>query len=112
MANHKIERIASEISRHISDILLTEARDELLKSVTITGCTVTSDLGHATVYFTSFLDKEAVNMEKEMNEASHFIRGKVSERIDLRHTPDIKFVYDNSVEYGNNIERLIGELNK
>ncbi len=110
MANHKIERIASEISRHISDILLTEARDELLRSVTITGCTVTKDLGHATIYFTSMLDKDAVNMEKEMNEASHFIRGKVSSRIDLRHTPELKFIYDNSVEYGNNIERLINEI--
>ena len=111
MSNHKIDRMASDISRNISDILANEANDELLKTVTITGCTVTNDLSFCKVYFTSFSNLEKKDLEKELNEAAPFIRGKVSERVDIRHTPEIKFYYDESIEYGKKIEDIIKSLN-
>lgn len=111
MSNHKIDRIASDISRNISDILANEANDDLLKTVTITGCTVTNDLSFCKVYFTSFSNLEKKDLEKELNEAAPFIRGKVSERVDIRHTPEIKFYYDESIEYGKKIEDIIKSLN-
>lgn len=111
MASHKIDRIASDISRNISDILANEANDELLKTITITGCSVTNDLSFCKVYFTSFSNLEKKDLEKELNEAAPFIRGKVSERVDIRHTPEIKFYYDESIEYGKKIEDIIKSLN-
>ena len=110
MANHKIDRIASDISRNISDILMTEARDELLKTITITGCKLTNDLSYCKVYFTSLSDLPKETLEKEVNEAASFIRGKVSERVDIRHTPKLKFIYDESIAYGEKIEKIIEEL--
>lgn len=110
MASHKIDRIASDISRNISDILMNEANDELLKTVTITGCEVTNDLSYCKVYFTSLSDLSKENIEKELNEAASFIRGKVSERVDIRHTPVLKFIYDESIEYGQRIENIIKSL--
>ena len=94
MASHKIERIASDIARNISDILANEANDSLLKTITITSCKVTNDLSFCKVYFTSLSDLDRKTLEKELNEASSYIRGKVSERVDIRHTPEIKFIYD------------------
>ena len=111
MASHKIDRIASDISRNISDILANEANDELLKTITITGCSVTNDLSFCKVYFISFSNLEKKDLEKELNEAAPFIRGKVSERVDIRHTPEIKFYYDESIEYGKKIEDIIKSLN-
>lgn len=63
MPSHKIERIASDISRNISDILANEANDSLLKTITVTGCRVTNDLSFCKVYFTSLsdLDKKHLN---------------------------------------------------
>lgn len=110
MANHKIERISSDVAKYISIILLNETRDELLKSITITGCEVSSDLSYAKVYFTSLLDIDEKQLEHEMKEASHFIRGKLSSMIDLRHTPELHFVYDKSIEYGNRIEKKLKEI--
>src|SRR5574344_711082 len=98
MPSHKIERISSEIAQSISNILLTEARDEFLRSITITGWEVTNDLGYAKVYFTSMLDKDPKYLEREMNEASKFIRGRLSEQVDIRHTPELRFIFDSSVE--------------
>lgn len=110
MPSHKKERIASSISRNISDILMNEANDELLKTVTITGCEVTSDLSFCKVYFTSLSELTKEEIEREMNEAAPFIRGKVSERVDIRHTPEIRFIYDKSIEYGQKIEDIIKNL--
>ncbi len=110
MATFKLKRLASEISRHVSTILLVEARDELLKTITITGCEVTNDLSYATLYFTSILEMDSKLLEKEVNEASHFIRGRLSELLDVRHTPNLRFVFDKSIEYGNNIEKKLMEI--
>lgn len=111
MASHKIERIASDIARNISDILANEANDSLLKTITITSCKVTNDLSFCKVYFTSLSDLDRKTLERELNEASSYIRGKVSERVDIRHTPEIKFIYDESIEYGKKIDDIISSLN-
>ncbi len=111
MANHKIARISSDISRIISDILANEARDSLLKTITVTGCNVTNDLSFCKVYFTSLSNLDKKTLESELNEAAPYIRGELSKRIDIRHTPELKFIYDESVEYGKKIEDIIDSLN-
>lgn len=110
MSSHKIARISAEVMRIVSEIIANEARDELLKKVTITGCEVTKDLSFAKIYFTFLgeMDKEQITFE--MNEAAPFIRRELSEKIELRHTPQLKFVYDESIEYGQKIENIIESI--
>ena len=103
----KQKRIESQMIKEISDILMN---DNTLKSVTITGCEVTNDLSFAKVYFTSFIDR--VKILEDLSEASGYIRTLLAERIDLRHTPKLKFVYDESIEYGNKIESIINEIHE
>mgnify|MGYP000217764182 CR=1 FL=1 len=110
MPSFKAKRISSDIAKYINEILLTEVRDELLKTITITGCNVTSDLGLCKVYFTSISDLDKKTLEKEVNQASSFIRGRLSEKIELRHTPELRFIYDESIEYGNKIEKIIEKI--
>ena len=111
MASHKIARISSDISRIISEILANEARDSLLKTITVTGCNVTSDLSFCKVYFTSLSNLDKKTLERELNEASPYIRGELSKRVDIRHTPELKFIYDESIEYGKKIDTIINSLN-
>ena len=47
-----------------------------------------------------------------LNGAASFIRGKLSERVEVRHTPELKFIYDTSIEYGNHIDKIIESINK
>ncbi len=112
MPSFKDKKIASEIQRHLGTIILTEARDEILKSITVTGCSVTKDLSFATVYFTSVMDMPEATLEKEVNQAASFLRGRLSEVLDVRHTPSLRFRFDKSVEYGQNIEKIITTLHK
>ena len=108
----KLKRIASLIVKEVSDILNTEARDKLMHTITITGCDVSNDLSYAKIYFTCILDIDKKDIEKELEEASGYIRHELSERIDIRHTPKLVFKFDNSIEYGNHIENLLEKINE
>lgn len=110
--NIRIERLNDAIQEEISMILMTEIKDEDIKFVTITDVETTSDLSYAKVYFTVLDDEKRASTLKALNNAASFIRGKLSERIEIRHTPELKFIYDTSIEYGNHIEKLIDEINK
>jgi len=112
MPSHKIAKISSDMMRVISEIIFDSARDEILKSITITGCKVSRDLSYAKVYFTSLSDMDKKKLELEVNEASSFIRGEVAARLHLRHTPILEFIYDNSIEYASRIENLIKEIHE
>ena len=107
----KGERVASLLVQEISKILLTEIKDEDLKNVTITYATVTNDLSFAKVYFTTLDDYKKDKVIKDINNASSYFRSELAKRIDLRHIPEIKFVYDESIEYGKRIEKIIEEIN-
>lgn len=113
MANSiRIKRLNHAFMEEISKILMEEIKDEDLKFVTITGCDITSDLSYCKVYFT-VLDQDKKNkVLEDLNNASSFIRGKVSERIEIRHTPELKFLYDDSIEYGEKMEKLFDKIHE
>ena len=47
---------------------------------------------------------------KSLDGAKSFIRGEISKRVEIRHTPELRFIYDESIEYGNKIEKIIKDL--
>lgn len=106
----KIDRISSEVLRELSSIMLLEAKDETLKHVTLTDCEVTNDLSFAKIYYTYMGDETLEDVKKNLEVAAPYLRTVLANRIDLRHTPELKFIYDDSVEYGQNIERIINNL--
>lgn len=111
MANNiRIKRLNHTFMEEISMILMEEVRDEDLKFVTITGCDITNDLSYAKVYFTVLDQDKKDKVLNDINNAAPFIRGKLSERVEIRHTPELKFIYDDSIEYGERIERIIDNL--
>ena len=112
MVNHKIDRIASDMLKYLSNIIYTETNDELLKTITITDIDLAKDLSYAKVYFTSISDMDHKSLEKEVNEASPFLRGCLAKVIEIRNIPELKFIYDESIAYGNNIEKIISNLHK
>lgn len=112
MANHKIERIASDITKYLSNILLLETNDSLLKQITIIDTVVSKDLSYAKVYFTSLNDLPHEKLEKELNEAAPYLRGKLARVLEVRNIPELKFIYDTSIEYAQNIENIIKEINE
>ena len=111
MANLKIERLNHAFHEEISFIMSREIKDEDLKFVTITGVDTASDLSYAKVYYT-VLDKNKKKLvEEKLSKASPFIRTELAHRVEVRHTPELKFIFDTSIEYGEHIDSIINQIN-
>lgn len=108
----KIDRLNSIFVKEISMILSTEVKDDDIKFVTITGCEITNDLSYAKVYFTVFDESKKHDVLKALDKAKSFIRGKISERVEIRHTPELRFIYDDSIAYGKKMEDIFQNLHK
>ena len=108
--NLRIARLNHTYMEEISIILREEVKDEELIDVVITGVNVTSDLSYAKVYFTVFNKEHKKEITKALNNAAPFIRGQLAKRIEIRHTPELKFIYDDSEEHGERIDKIIDNL--
>jgi len=108
----KIERIESLIIKEVSMILANEVKDNDIRFVTITDCKLTNDLSFAKIYFTVLEDEKKEITLKALKDASHYIRKELSSRIDIRHTPELIFVYDESIDYGKKIEDIIEKIHE
>ncbi len=109
----KTERIANLLVKEISDILQNEVNDQDIKFVTITYCKVDTDLSLAQVYCTVLEDKKRDKCMHDLNAAKGFIKTELAKRkLEIRRIPDLRFIYDESVSYGNKIERIIKEINE
>lgn len=108
----KIDRIGHNLLREISYILMEEVKDEDIKFVTLTDCRVTNDLSFAKVYFTVLDDTKKESTLKALKNASKFIRRQLADRVDIRHIPELQFVFDESIDYGKKIETIIEQINE
>lgn len=108
----KIDRIASNLVKEVSYILMTEVKDKDIKFVTITDCKLTSDLSFAKMYYTVLDDSRREETAKALKNARGFVRSKLYDRVDIRYIPEIDFVYDESIEYGKNIENILEEIHQ
>ncbi len=111
MANTRAERLAELIKQEISDILLREVKDPRIGFVSVTDAEVSGDLRHAKVYVSVYgSDKEKEDSMKGLDKAAGYIRKLLGERITVYHTPEILFRYDNSLEYGAHISKLLDKV--
>ena len=108
----KIDRLNSTFAREISQILQNEVKDPNIKFVTVTGCEITNDLSFCKVFVTVFEEEKKKEVMKALDGAKSFIRGQISQRVEIRHTPELRFVFDDSIEYGNKIEKIIESLHQ
>jgi len=112
MTRQRILRIGEEIKREVSDILNVELKDPGLEKMTsITDVEVTRDLGYARIYVSIYGNaEEQERILKILDKARGFIRSEVGKRVRLRHTPEIEFRLDRSMEYGAHIEQVLKNL--
>ena len=112
MTSLKGERVASDMLKALGEIFLEEVKDEKFKDVNLTACEVTNDLSFAKVYFITKDDKAVKIVTRELNNASSYFRTMLADRLDIRHTPEIKFIYDESIAYGQRIESIIEKIHE
>lgn len=105
------KRAADLIQTHLTDLLQTQVNDPRLHMLTITGVEVTPDATRAYVYFTVLGDAERqAEAEAVIQRAAGFLRRELGQRLRLRHTPELVFHRDASIERGERIAGLIDRL--
>ena len=109
----KTERLGNVLHREISNILMTEIKDKDLNFVTITKVDLSSDLSYAKVYFTTLDESKKDKVLKDINNARKFIRSILMKRkIEMRIIPELSFIYDDSIAYGEHIDEIIDNIHK
>ncbi len=107
---------AGELVRHaLADILREEnINDGALEgvSVTVTEVRMSPDLRHAQVFCEPLGGVHVRAVVEGLNRASKFLRGRLGRHIDLKFTPDLRFVHDDSFEEADRMERLIADARR
>ena len=107
----RTRRVAELIRRALADIIRDRLPDRGLGLLSITATKITRDLSRATVFITILGEEEDQERATEiLNEESRALRHELSRTLNLRHTPEIEFRYDFSIERGVRLSRLIDDL--
>ena len=108
----KLDRINEEVYRTLSDIIRSEVKDPRISPITsITGVEVTNDLKQAKVYVSVLGEDDALDETIEgLKSSSGFIRGRLAKELNLRNTPELKFLPDASISYGLKMSKMIDEV--
>ena len=132
---HRLNRINDLVQKELMDILKRESNDPRLNNLNITGVEVSRDLSVAKIYYTDFISVGYVktsdfaefsgsdnrscknndidsnhkrnSVKKALDKASGFLRRELARRCDLRKTPELRFIYDKSIDQGSNIEDIL-----
>jgi len=113
MASRRLERINDLLRSELSEVVGRELKDPRLGGlVSITQVETSADLRHARVYVSVFgtADEQASSLAA-LHSASGFLRHEVAQRVVLRHTPELEFMLDSSLEQGERILRLLKQVN-
>lgn len=101
------QKVGDQIQRELSEIIHRELRDPGVGMITLTAVDVSPDCAYATVYFTCLDAAHVPEAKKGLARATGFLRAQIGKRIKIWTTPELKFVYDESVERGDRLSRLI-----
>ena len=107
-------RINEEVYRELANIVRGEIKDTRISPLTsVVAVEVAPDLKTCKAYISVLGDEEARKSTYQgLKSAEGFIRSQLAKRINLRNTPAITFIMDNSIEYGVNMSKLIEDVNK
>lgn len=109
----KNTRINEEVMRELSNIIRSEVKDPRISPVTsVVSVEVAPDLKTAKAYISVLGDDEAAKKTLEgLKSSAGFIRRELAHRINLRNTPEITFISDQSIAYAARMSKLIDEVN-
>lgn len=106
------ERVADQIRGELASLLAREVHDPGIGFVTLTRVQISPDLSTARVWYTVLGDDQTrAKSMKALDRAAPFLRRQIGARLRLRRTPELRFIYDDSIAGQDRIEQILSELN-
>lgn len=102
------DRVGGQIQKVLSDILHKRIKDPRLEMATITSVKMSRDLRIARIYFTVSGSKKSMEEVTEgFKSALGYVKLTLARQLGLRYMPDLRFFYDQSFDYGSNIDKVL-----
>lgn len=109
-SRQRVQRIGEEIKKEAAEII-RQMKDPRIGFATITDVEVSNDLRHVKIYVSVYGDEDAKEQTLAgLQAAKGFVRTELGRTIRLRHTPDVTFRLDGSIEQGARINQIISEI--
>ncbi|HWA37654.1 MAG TPA: 30S ribosome-binding factor RbfA [Burkholderiales bacterium] len=100
------------MQRELSSLLQRELRDPRVAMITVTAVDVSPDFSHAKVLFTLFDKGQLEDTLTGLKRSAGFLRSQLAKRLSIYTIPELRFEYDESVERGDRLSRLIDSTKK
>jgi len=108
-----MNRINEELKKEISNVISYELRDsQITGMISVTKVDTTPDLRFARVYVSMINAKSNKGNLARLKKCSGFIRSQIAKKVNLRITPELVFVFDESLEYGSRIDAILENISK
>lgn len=106
---HRTDRVAAQLRRELGQLVHMAVREHGLPSLSVSDVEVTRDLAHAKVFVTALLPDSARDALRALKELAPELRHQLANAVRMRHTPELHFHYDDSVDRGERIDALLRE---
>ena len=111
--SNRLNRIDEEMKKEISHIITYDLKDPNITGlISVTKVKVSGDLKYAKVYVSMLNAKDNKQVLAALKKSAGFVRTEVAKRINLRITPEIIFIFDDSIEYGARIDTILKNVIK
>ena len=104
------QRLGDLIQREVAELIRLEVRDPRIGMITITSVDVSPDMSHAKIFFTVLEKDKLQDTVQGLARSAGFLRSQLAKRIKMYTTPELRFAYDESVERGDRLSRLIDSV--
>lgn len=109
--SNRSEKIASKVQTLVAEILQRDFSDDsLINGVSLVGAEAHGGMQFVKLFFYVRSDRE--NTQKRLDEITKMVRFALAKKIDQKYVPEIRFVYDDTLEKADRIEELLNNLNK
>lgn len=111
--SNRMNKVNEELKKEISVVISQELKDPHLTGlISVTKVDTTPDLRFARVYVSMINAKNNKNNLAILKKCSGFIRSMIAKRVNLRTTPELIFLFDESIEYGSRIDSILEKISK
>ena len=105
-----MERVAERVRIELSTLLTRSVRDPAVSAVTITHVSMTADLQLARIYYTVLDGSDRRDTARGLRRAKTYLRRAIGQRLQLRHVPELRFVFDETLEQQDRLARIFSEI--
>jgi len=111
MAYKRSKRVARLLQQILSDTFLLKCKHPLLNKVVVSAVELTDNLRHARIYvYAACDDEQKKDLMSAVGDATGFLKKEIGHQADLKFIPELKFIFDDSMDYADHIDQLLRSL--